>query len=142
MDDEGGDDEMEWLMEEMEAPAMSSRLGKEGQENGHITIKPVNGNALRSFSLDEQEDSEDEVLSVPGVRVHGGRTTLRPSSSRTRTSGPLRSALLEEESDEDLVGLLEDRGRRGRAKPHRGDSPPHRKQQEPQDDSDEDLLRV
>ncbi|XP_071019066.1 cation-independent mannose-6-phosphate receptor-like [Oncorhynchus clarkii lewisi] len=142
MDDEGGDDEMEWLMEEMEAPAMSSRLGKEGQENGHITTKPVNGDALRSFSLDEQEDSEDEVLSVPGVRVHGGRTTLRPSSSRTRTSGPLRSALLEEESDEDLVGLLEDRGRRGRAKPHRDDRPPHRKQQEPQDDSDEDLLRV
>ncbi|XP_029532637.1 cation-independent mannose-6-phosphate receptor [Oncorhynchus nerka] len=139
MDDEGGEDEMEWLMEEIEAPAMSSRLGKEHQENGHITTKPVNADALRSFSLEEQEDSEEEVLSVPGVCVLGGRTTLRPSGSRTRSSGPLRSALLEEEIDEDLVG---DGDRRGRAKPCRNNRPPHRKQQNPQDDSDEDLLTV
>ncbi|XP_035630752.1 cation-independent mannose-6-phosphate receptor [Oncorhynchus keta] len=142
MDDEGGEDEMEWLMEEIEAPAMSSRLGKEHQENGHITTKPVNADALRSFSLEEQEDSEEEVLSVPGVCVLGGRTTLRPSGSRTRSSGPLRSALLEEEIDEDLVGLLGDGDRRGRAKPCRNNRPPHRKQQNPQDDSDEDLLTV
>uniref|UniRef100_A0A673X291 Insulin-like growth factor 2 receptor n=1 Tax=Salmo trutta TaxID=8032 RepID=A0A673X291_SALTR len=130
MDDEGGEDEMEWLMEEIEAPAMSSRLGKEHQENGHITTKPVNADALRSFSLEEQEDSEEEVLSVPGVR------------SRTRSSGPLRSALLEVESDEDLVGLLGDGDRRGKAKPRRDNRPPHRKQQNPQDDSDEDMLTV
>uniref|UniRef100_A0AAZ3RS97 Insulin-like growth factor 2 receptor n=1 Tax=Oncorhynchus tshawytscha TaxID=74940 RepID=A0AAZ3RS97_ONCTS len=142
MDDEGGEDEMEWLMEEIEAPAMSSRLGKEHQENGHITTKPVNADALRSFSLEEQEDSEEEVLSVPGVCVLGGRTTLRPSGSRTRSSGPLRSALLEEEIDEDLVGLLGDGDSRGRAKPCRNNRPPHRKQQDPQDDSDEDLLTV
>uniref|UniRef100_A0A6Q2XKG2 Insulin-like growth factor 2 receptor n=1 Tax=Esox lucius TaxID=8010 RepID=A0A6Q2XKG2_ESOLU len=143
MDDEEGEEEMEWLMEEMEPPAMSSRLAKEGQENGHITTKPVNADALRSFSLDEQEDSEDEVLSVPGVRVHGGRNNLRSSGSRVRTSGPLRSALLEEESDEDLVGLLEYREKKGRAKPRRDNRPPHRKPpQEFQDDSDEDLLRV
>uniref|UniRef100_A0A673XB01 Insulin-like growth factor 2 receptor n=1 Tax=Salmo trutta TaxID=8032 RepID=A0A673XB01_SALTR len=142
MDDEGGEDEMEWLMEEIEAPAMSSRLGKEHQENGHITTKPVNADALRSFSLEEQEDSEEEVLSVPGVRVLGGRTTLRLSGSRTRSSGPLRSALLEVESDEDLVGLLGDGDRRGKAKPRRDNRPPHRKQQNPQDDSDEDMLTV
>uniref|UniRef100_A0A8C7K5E3 Insulin-like growth factor 2 receptor n=1 Tax=Oncorhynchus kisutch TaxID=8019 RepID=A0A8C7K5E3_ONCKI len=144
MDDEGGEDEMEWLMEEIEAPAMSSRLGKEHQENGHITTKPVNADALRSFSLEEQEDSEEEVLSVPGVCVLGGRTTLRPSGSRTRSSGPHRSALLEEEIDEDLVELLGDGDgdRRGRAKPCRNNRPPHRKQQNPQDDSDEDLLTV
>uniref|UniRef100_A0A8C7QBA3 Insulin-like growth factor 2 receptor n=1 Tax=Oncorhynchus mykiss TaxID=8022 RepID=A0A8C7QBA3_ONCMY len=142
MDDEGGEDEMEWLMEEIEAPAMSSRLGKEHQENGHITTKPVNADALRSFSLEEQEDSEEEVLSVPGVCVLGGRTTLRPSGSRTRSSGPLRSALLEEEIDEDLVGLLGDGDRRGRAKPCRNNRPTQRKQQNPQYDSDEDLLTV
>lgn len=129
-------------MEEIEAPAMSSRLGKEHQENGHITTKPVNADALRSFSLEEQEDSEEEVLSVPGVCVLGGRTTLRPSGSRIRSSGPLRSALLEEEIDEDLVGLLGDGDRRGRAKPCRNNRPTHRKQQNPQDDSDEDLLTV
>ncbi|CDQ64662.1 unnamed protein product [Oncorhynchus mykiss] len=133
MDDEGGEDEMEWLMEEIEAPAMSSRLGKEHQENGHITTKPVNADALRSFSLEEQEDSEEEVLSVPGVCVLG---------SRTRSSGPLRSALLEEEIDEDLVGLLGDGDRRGRAKPCRNNRPTQRKQQNPQYDSDEDLLTV
>uniref|UniRef100_A0A4W5NIP0 Insulin-like growth factor 2 receptor n=1 Tax=Hucho hucho TaxID=62062 RepID=A0A4W5NIP0_9TELE len=142
MDDEGGEDEMEWLMEEIEAPAMSSRLGKEHQENGHITTKPVNADALRSFSLEEQEDSEEEVLSVPGVCVLGGRTTLRPSGSRTRSAGRLRSSLLEEESDEDLVGLLGDGDRRGRAKPRRDNRSPHKKQQNPQDDSDEDLLTV
>ncbi|KAL0967415.1 hypothetical protein UPYG_G00251950 [Umbra pygmaea] len=143
MDDEEGEEEMEWLMEEMETPAISSRRAKEGKENGHITTKTVNADALRSFSLDEQEDSEDEVLSVPGVRVQGGRNPQRPSGSRMHSSRPLRSALLEEESDEDLVGILEFKESRGRAKPHRGNRPAHRKpRQEFHDDSDEDLLRV
>lgn len=74
MDEEGGEEEMEWLMEELEAPpassSSSSHRGKSNHANGHITTKPVNTDGLRSFSLDEQEeDSEDEVLSVPGVRV-------------------------------------------------------------------------
>lgn len=74
MDEEGGEEEMEWLMEELEAPptssSSSSHRGKSNHVNGHITAKPVNTDGLRSFSLDEQEDdSEDEVLSVPGVRV-------------------------------------------------------------------------
>ncbi|KAJ8009057.1 hypothetical protein DPEC_G00084890 [Dallia pectoralis] len=143
VDDEEGEEEMEWLMEEMEPPAMSSRQVKEGHGNGHITTKPVNADALRSFSLDEQEDSEDEVLSVPGVRVQGGRSTQRSSGSRVRSSGPLRSALLEEESDEDLVGVLEYREKKGRAKAHRDIRPAHKKPPQVfQDDSDEDLLRV
>ena len=109
IDDEGGEEEMEWLMEELEAPP-PGRGGKGGQENGHITTKPVNADALRSFTLDEQEDddSEDEVLSVPGVRV---MTRGQRAPSRPLTSGP-RSALLQEESDEDLVGLLDDSQRR------------------------------
>lgn len=75
MDEEGGEEEMEWLMEELEAPpasSSSSHRGKSNHGNGHITTKPVNTDGLRSFSLDEQDDdddSEDEVLSVPGVRV-------------------------------------------------------------------------
>lgn len=72
MDEEGGEEEMEWLMEELEAPptSSSSQRGKSNHSNGHITTKSVNTDGLRSFSLDEQDDdSEDEVLSVPGVRV-------------------------------------------------------------------------
>ncbi|XP_061097950.1 cation-independent mannose-6-phosphate receptor [Conger conger] len=136
MEEEGGKEEMEWLMEEMEPPdsASSSRFRrKEAQENGHITTKPVSAAVLSSFPLDEQ-DSEDEVLSVPGVRVQ----TARPGPQRPR------GALLEEESDEDLVGLLEEGARRGRPK---GKARAHRKRPEPSnrafhDDSDEDLLRV
>uniref|UniRef100_A0A8C2ZCN4 Insulin-like growth factor 2 receptor n=1 Tax=Cyclopterus lumpus TaxID=8103 RepID=A0A8C2ZCN4_CYCLU len=74
---EGGEEEMEWLMEELEAPpastSSSSHRGRSNHGNGHITTKPVNTAGLRSFSLDEHDDddddSEDEVLSVPGVRV-------------------------------------------------------------------------
>uniref|UniRef100_A0A8C2ZDD4 Insulin-like growth factor 2 receptor n=1 Tax=Cyclopterus lumpus TaxID=8103 RepID=A0A8C2ZDD4_CYCLU len=77
MDEEGGEEEMEWLMEELEAPpastSSSSHRGRSNHGNGHITTKPVNTAGLRSFSLDEHDDddddSEDEVLSVPGVRV-------------------------------------------------------------------------
>ncbi|KAJ8270708.1 hypothetical protein GJAV_G00118320 [Gymnothorax javanicus] len=136
-DEEGGEEEMEWLMEEIWPPDSSSSHSrrKEVQENGHIAPKPVSAPALGSFPLDEQ-DSEDEVLSVPGVRVQRGR----PSAPQR----PPRGALLEEESDEDLVGLLEDGGRRSRpkAKPR-----PHRKRADLpgrsfHDDSDEDLLKV
>lgn len=112
-----------------------------GGENGHITTKPVSADALRSFTLDGQEDddSEDEVLSVPGVRVmnRGQRPPFRPL-----TSGP-RSALLQEESDEDLVGLLDDsqkrRSRGGRPSRPRHEAANGRRED---DDSDEDLLRV
>lgn len=75
MDEDAGEDEMEWLMEELEAPpgsssSSSSQRGRSHHGNGHITTKRVNTDGLRSFTLDDQEDdSEDEVLSVPGVRV-------------------------------------------------------------------------
>lgn len=121
-DEDGCEDEMEWLMEETGTPT------QEPQENGHITTKPVSADALRSFSLDEQ-DSEDEVLTVPGIRI-------APSSS---TSSRLRSALLKAESDEDLVGLLVDT--RGRNKTRYSDRNQRKPQPDP-DDSDEDLLKV
>ncbi|KAG7460969.1 hypothetical protein MATL_G00204630 [Megalops atlanticus] len=132
-EEEGGEDEMEWLMEEIEPPdSSSSRLRKEAQENGHITTKPVNAEALRSFPLDEQ-DSEDEVLTVPGVRVQTGRPA--PQQRRPRRA--------QEESDEDLVGLLDEGERRGR--PQRREQPRRKRADNPasfHDDSDEDLLKV
>ncbi|KAG7509424.1 cation-independent mannose-6-phosphate receptor [Solea senegalensis] len=148
MDEEGGEEEMEWLMEELEAPPASSSSSHRGRGkgrshhgNGHITTKPVNADGLRSFTLDDQEDdSEDEVLSVPGVQVV-------KSSGLSRQSAAQRSVFLQEESDEDLVGLLDesDRKRRsGKPRPsggkHGNSAAADRKRDE--DDSDEDLLRV
>lgn len=96
MDEEGGEEEMEWLMEELEAPPTSSssstHRGKSNHGNGHIKTKPVNTDGLRSFSLDEQDeddDSEDEVLSVPGVRV------VKSSSGLSRHSSAHRSPFLQ-----------------------------------------------
>ncbi|KAM9355931.1 cation-independent mannose-6-phosphate receptor [Pholidichthys leucotaenia] len=143
MDEEGGEEEMEWLMEELETPlsSSSSHRGRSNHSNGHITTKPVNTDGLRSFSLDEQEeDSEDEVLSVPGVQVI-------KSSGASQHSTVHHSAFLQEESDEDLVGLLDDSERKrknGRPRSSgrsRGSNiTANRKRDE--DDSDEDLLRV
>ncbi|TDH00702.1 hypothetical protein EPR50_G00191090 [Perca flavescens] len=149
MDDEGGEEEMEWLMEELEAPPISSssstHRGKGNHGNGHIKTKPVNTDGLRSFSLDEQDeddDSEDEVLSVPGVRVVKAAGLSRHSSAH-------RSPFLREESDEDLVGLLDESERKRKSKSskprysglnHGNDTAGNRKRDE--DDSDEDLLRV
>uniref|UniRef100_A0A3Q2EC35 Insulin-like growth factor 2 receptor n=1 Tax=Cyprinodon variegatus TaxID=28743 RepID=A0A3Q2EC35_CYPVA len=131
-DEEGGEEEMEWLMEELEAPLSStSQRSRSNHSNGHIRTKPVNTDGLRSFSLDEQdEDSEDEVLSVPGVRV------LKPS-------GLFLFSFFQEESDEDLVGLLEesDRARRS-SKPRSSGSNPSNSRRREDEDSDEDLLRV
>uniref|UniRef100_A0A3Q4GTY1 Insulin-like growth factor 2 receptor n=1 Tax=Neolamprologus brichardi TaxID=32507 RepID=A0A3Q4GTY1_NEOBR len=143
-DEEGGEEEMEWLMEEIDAPPTSSsslHRGKNNQSNGHITTKPVNTEGLRSFSLDDQDDdSEDEVLSVPGVRVI-------KSSGLAKHSTAHRSAFLQEESDEDLVGLLDESDRKRKSsKPrssglnHGNNTAANRKREE--DDSDEDLLRV
>lgn len=102
MDEEGGEEEMEWLMEELEAPPTASagaQRGQSQQSNGHITTKPVNTDGLRSFSLDE--DSEDEVLSVPGVRV------VKSSSARRGDSRMQRSALLQVSTSRRVTSPLE-----------------------------------
>ncbi|XP_056150610.1 cation-independent mannose-6-phosphate receptor [Lampris incognitus] len=158
-DEEGGEEEMEWLMEELEAPPSSSTSfshhGHSNHSNGHITTKPVNTDGLRSFSLDEQEDddSEDEVLNVPGVRVVTSsgppKSTIKAAAASSRFLG-LRSAFLQEESDEDLVGLLDESDRKRRSQGaaklraaghnHVNDTAANLKRDE--DDSDEDLLRV
>lgn len=143
MDEDGGEDEMEWLMEDLEAPATfatSQRAKGLHHGNGHITTKHVNTDGLRSFSLDEQDDdSEDEVLNVPGVRVV-------KSGAPSKNSSANRSAFLQEESDEDLVGLLDDSDRRsksGRTRPRsQGSNTAAANPKREEDDSDEDLLRV
>ncbi|XP_011491456.3 cation-independent mannose-6-phosphate receptor [Oryzias latipes] len=135
-DEEGGEEEMEWLMEEVDAPDSSaSAHHRSNHSNGHVRTKRVNTDALRPFSMDEQEDdSEDEVLSIPGVRVH------KPS----RSSAPQRSPFLQEESDEDLVGLLEDSDgkSKGRKPPPSGLTLGKNRHKADEEDSDEDLLRV
>lgn len=156
---------MEWLMEELEAPpsSSSSHRSRSNHSNGHINTKPVNTDGLRSFSLDEQEDdSEDEVLSVPGVRV------VKPTTVSSRKSTTHHTAFLQvsglpsrkqvaahvrkphvrfafqEESDEDLVGLLDESDRERKSSRPRTSGLRHcntaRKREE--EDSDEDLLRV
>ncbi|KAJ0026800.1 hypothetical protein NQD34_017800 [Periophthalmus magnuspinnatus] len=141
MDDDGGEEEMEWLMEDLEAPLTfaSHRRGNH-HGNGHITTKHVNTDGLHSFSLDEQDDdSEDEVLNVPGVRVV-------KSNAPTKNSSANHSAFLQEESDEDLVGLLDDSDRRRKSgRTHsssHGNSTTTANQKREEEDSDEDLLRV
>uniref|UniRef100_A0A8C6L0H5 Insulin-like growth factor 2 receptor n=6 Tax=Nothobranchius TaxID=28779 RepID=A0A8C6L0H5_NOTFU len=132
--DEGGEEEMEWLMEELEAPpaSSSSHCSRSNHSNGHIRTKPVNTDGLRSFALDEQEDdSEDEVLSVPGVRV------VKPSSRKSH-----RSPFLQEESDEDLVGLLDETDRERRSSRPCPSGYGNDTQKREEEDSDEDLLRV
>lgn len=168
MDEEGGEEEMEWLMEELEAPptssSSSSQRGRSNHGNGHITTKRVNTDGLRSFSLDDQDDdSEDEVLSVPGVRVVKSSGLSRQSAAhrsaflQVSVAGPgggggggvtcpqsLTGVSFQEESDEDLVGLLEESDRKRKSSKPRSSglnsTAANRKRDE--DDSDEDLLRV
>lgn len=124
------ENETEWLMEEVQAPA--PRPGKEGQENGHITTKSVKAEALTSLHGDDQ-DSEDEVLTIPEVRVHSGRGAGAEGAPPVR--GPQRKA-----PRDGRVGL----GEPARRALPRAVAPPgnagalasfH-------DDSDEDLLNI
>uniref|UniRef100_A0A3Q4BKI1 Uncharacterized protein n=1 Tax=Mola mola TaxID=94237 RepID=A0A3Q4BKI1_MOLML len=116
MDEDGGEEEMEWLMEELEAPPTSSfsssQGGRSNHGNGHIRTKAVNMDGLRSFSLDEQDDdSEDEVLSVPGVRmVKSSGLKFDKNSGEARSSGfnhgnntAANRKRDEDDSDEDLL---------------------------------------
>ncbi|XP_034964504.2 cation-independent mannose-6-phosphate receptor isoform X1 [Zootoca vivipara] len=68
--EELNENEMEWLMEEVAAPNQKS--GNEGHENGHITSKVVKSDALTSLHVDDM-DSEDEVLTIPEVKIHSAR---------------------------------------------------------------------
>ncbi|XP_045356158.1 cation-independent mannose-6-phosphate receptor [Leopardus geoffroyi] len=134
-EEEADENETEWLMEEIQ---VTPRPGKEGQENGHITTKSVKAEALTSLHGDDQ-DSEDEVLTIPEVKVQAGRGTGAASVQHGRNA---QRKGLRESADGAGVLVRGDRARRGRPRPA---------QQKPaqpgslasfHDDSDEDLLHI
>lgn len=130
-EEEADENETEWLMEEIQLP--TPRPGKEAQENGHITTKSVKAEALSSLRGDDQ-DSEDEVLTIPEVKVHPGRG---PGDEGAHPMRPPQRQVLRERAD-DRVGLvLEEPARRGRPRAA------HNKAVNSfHDDSDEDLLHI
>ncbi|XP_023555112.1 cation-independent mannose-6-phosphate receptor [Octodon degus] len=135
-EEEADENETEWLMEEIQMPP--SRLGKEGQENGHITTKSVKADALTALHGDDQ-DSEDEVLTVPEVKVHLGRGARADNSHPVRNLQ--RKALWEREDDR--VGLVPgENTRKGKPRSGQQKTVASSKQVSFHDDSDEDLLHI
>lgn len=123
-------------MEEIQLPA--ARLGKDGQENGHITTKAVKADALTSLHGDDQ-DSEDEVLTIPEVKVHSGRGAEVESSQPVRN--PQLVVLKEREGDR--MGLVQgERARKGKLRSGQYKPPATAKLVSFHDDSDEDLLHI
>uniref|UniRef100_A0A8C0J8H0 Insulin like growth factor 2 receptor n=1 Tax=Chelonoidis abingdonii TaxID=106734 RepID=A0A8C0J8H0_CHEAB len=80
-EEEANENETEWLMEEIAAP--NQRPGKGGQENGHITTTSVKSEALTSLHVDDL-DSEDEVLTVPDVKIHSARGVQSRGSDQNK----------------------------------------------------------
>ncbi|MEE6475517.1 hypothetical protein FKM82_010780, partial [Ascaphus truei] len=120
-------DETECLMEEV-----STNHTKQHHENGHIrSVKP---GAFTSLHVDDL-DSEDEVLTIPEVRIQSARSKERNANQPKNrfTSG----------SDENLVGVLN-----GGQAPKGKSRPGQRKKEDNlniasfHDDSDEDMLNV
>ncbi|KAM4866079.1 cation-independent mannose-6-phosphate receptor isoform 2-T3 [Thomomys bottae] len=135
-EEETGENETEWLMEEIQLPA--PRLGKEGQENGHITTKSVRAEALSSLHGDEQ-DSEDEVLTIPDVKVHSGRGAGAGSSQPPRNAARRASR----EREDDWAGLIPgEKGRKGKSRPGQRQAAGSSALVSFHDDSDEDLLHI
>lgn len=123
-------------MEEVQVP--TPRPGKDGQENGHITAKSVTAEALGSLRGDDQ-DSEDEVLTIPEVRVHSGRGAGAEGVHPPRD--PPRKAF--RERADTRAGLV--RGARVSRGPPRPTPPkpvPSGGLVSFHDDSDEDLLHI
>lgn len=123
-------------MEEISAPNHKSE--NEGQENGHITSKAVRSEALTSLHVDDM-DSEDEVLTIPEVKIHSARDV---HSRGLDTSRPHHNKALHPSSG-DKARLLNG------SKNSKGSSTfGQRKVQNStntvsfHDDSDEDLLNV
>lgn len=109
--EEETENETEWLMEEIQLPA--PRPGKEGQENGHVTTKAVRAEALSSLHGDEQ-DSEDEVLTIPELKVAPGRGAA-PDGSQP---GRLPQRKVPRGREDDRVGLVPgEKLRKGKARP-------------------------
>ncbi|MBZ3890423.1 Cation-independent mannose-6-phosphate receptor, partial [Sciurus carolinensis] len=134
-EEETDENETEWLMEEIQPP--TPRLGREGQENGHITTKSVKAEALTSLHGDDQ-DSEDEVLTIPEVKVHSGRGAGAGSSQPARDA----QKVLQERED-DRVGLVQGgKARKGKPRPGQQKTGTSATLVSFHDDSDEDLLHI
>ncbi|XP_068926465.1 cation-independent mannose-6-phosphate receptor [Petaurus breviceps papuanus] len=135
-EEEADENETEWLMEEIQLSA--SRPGKEGQENGHITTKSVKSDALTSLHADDQ-DSEDEVLTIPDVKIHLARGTRPGGTDKGRN---LQRKMFKHGND-DTVGLLKgEKERKGKPKSGQLKAMDSAYPMSFHDDSDEDLLHV
>lgn len=83
-EEEANENETEWLMEEVAAP--NPRTAKGGQENGHIATKSVTSEALTSLHVDDL-DSEDEVLTIPDVKIQTGRGLSKHPQKKAHSFG-------------------------------------------------------
>lgn len=129
--------ETEWLMEEIQVT--TPRPSKDGQENGHITVtKAVKAEALTSLRVDDQ-DSEDEVLAVPEVKVHSGRVADVESAQALRN--PPCKVVREREGER--MGLVPgEKAKKGKFRPGQRKPTAPAKLVSFHDDSDEDLLHI
>lgn len=118
-------------MEEIAAP--NQRTAKGGQENGHITTKSVTSEAFTSLHVDDL-DSEDEVLTIPDVKIQTGRGLDKSKHSQKK---PLSLG-----SDDKAYLLNGGKERKAKAKPGQQQAQNSTNTVSFHDDSDEDLLNV
>ncbi|XP_054826091.1 cation-independent mannose-6-phosphate receptor [Eublepharis macularius] len=78
--EEVNESEIEWLMEEIASP--NQKLENEGKENGHVPSKAVKTDTLPSLHVDDM-DSEDEVLTIPEVKIHSAKAFQSKGSHRS-----------------------------------------------------------
>ncbi|XP_018421109.1 PREDICTED: cation-independent mannose-6-phosphate receptor [Nanorana parkeri] len=121
------DNETEWLMEEV-----SGGHSQPHHENGHV--RSVKAGAFTSLHVDDL-DSEDEVLTVPEVRIQSARNQKKSEKQPIATypSG----------SDENLIGVFNG----GQEKTRKSRSGQQNKEDKLNvasfhDDSDEDMLNI
>ncbi|NWU92230.1 MPRI protein, partial [Upupa epops] len=129
--EEVSENETEWLMEEVAAP--NQRAAKGGQENGHITTKSVTSGAFTSLHVDDL-DSEDEVLTIPDVKIQSGRGLDRSKHPQKKPPS-LRS-------DDKAYLLNGGKGRKTKSRPGQQQAQNSTNTVSFHDDSDEDLLNV
>nr|XP_033791685.1 cation-independent mannose-6-phosphate receptor [Geotrypetes seraphini] len=132
--EEADENETEWLMEEISSS--NQKLRKESQENGHIIASAVRSTAFTSLPVDDQ-DSEDEVLIIPEVRICSERGKKLQEPNR---SGNQLSKSVDIVSDENTRDLHNGGKTIGRAGPRKDQNSPNVKSFH--DDSDEDMLNV
>uniref|UniRef100_A0A8B9CPG0 Insulin like growth factor 2 receptor n=1 Tax=Anser brachyrhynchus TaxID=132585 RepID=A0A8B9CPG0_9AVES len=130
-EEEANENETEWLMEEIAAP--NQRTAKGVQENGHVTTKSVTSEAFTSLHVDDL-DSEDEVLTIPDVKIQTGRGLDK--SKHPQKKPPSLG------SDDKAYLLNGGRERKTKAKSGQQQAQNSTNTASFHDDSDEDLLNV